>query len=197
MGLGKCMDADTEERPAKKTRMYDSDQDGAPAPAPPRLPAEVVSTPSISTSALRSVLKGAVFACACRSSLDLCTCKTESLALVHSVRGAGSAKLCATLVRLFAVYLLFHWYRFFCVQGLWCQRSSLVTLWISKAFSSERDVSCCMCTKLTLACLHRQMRPQRSTSGSAFIIDADSRWIMTNAHVVRLLNCKAAYLASI
>ena len=68
------MDADTEERPAKKTRMYDSDQDGAPTPAPPRLPAEVVSTPAISTSALRSVLKGAVFACIGRLSLIFSSC---------------------------------------------------------------------------------------------------------------------------
>ena len=59
------MDADTEERPAKKTRLYDSDQDGAPVPAALRLPAEVVGAPAISTSALRSVLKGAVFASEC------------------------------------------------------------------------------------------------------------------------------------
>ena len=53
------MDADTEERPAKKTRMYDSDQDGLPAPAPASVPAtNVVASPSMNTSALRSVLKG-------------------------------------------------------------------------------------------------------------------------------------------
>lgn len=30
-----------------------------------------------------------------------------------------------------------------------------------------------------------QMRPQRSSSGSAFIVDIKRRHIMTNAHVVR------------
>lgn len=31
-----------------------------------------------------------------------------------------------------------------------------------------------------------QMRPQRSSSGSAFIVDTKRRHIMTNAHVVKL-----------
>ena len=31
-----------------------------------------------------------------------------------------------------------------------------------------------------------QMRPQRSASGSAFVMDAKKRHIMTNAHVVSL-----------
>ena len=30
-----------------------------------------------------------------------------------------------------------------------------------------------------------QMRPQRSSSGSAFVVDRKQRHIMTNAHVVR------------
>lgn len=33
-----------------------------------------------------------------------------------------------------------------------------------------------------------QMRPQRSSSGSAFIVDTRRRHIMTNAHVVRFIN---------
>ncbi|KAK9834040.1 hypothetical protein WJX81_005089 [Elliptochloris bilobata] len=94
------MDMHTDERPAKKTRLYDSDQDDAPVHATPRPPVEVVAAPEISTSALRSVLK------------------------------------------------------VFVVQAV----PNYAQPW--------------------------QMRPQRSTSGSAFIVDTDNRWITTNAHVV-------------
>lgn len=32
-----------------------------------------------------------------------------------------------------------------------------------------------------------QMRPQRSATGSAFVVDTEKRYIITNAHVVRCL----------
>lgn len=183
------MDADTEERPAKKTRMYDSDQDGAPTPAPPRLPSEVVSTPAISTSALRSVLKGAVFACVCRSSLVLSTCcKTDvkrwcTVFVVQAVPNYAQP-WCACL-------LSTCWF-----GGIVCRARPFVAETRS-CHSEAIDVVKCTAHKMLhvlqyAACLCRQMRPQRSTSGSAFIIDADNRWIMTNAHVVRLWTCNAA-----
>ena len=41
-----------------------------------------------------------------------------------------------------------------------------------------------------------QMRPQRSSSGSAFIVDTKRRHIMTNAHVVRWSGTTVVLLAS-
>lgn len=58
--------------------------------------------------------------------------------------------------------------------------------------SSQQGFDCASWLSLKDALVRacRQMRPQRSTSGSAFVIDTESRWIMTNAHVVgRCTSC--------
>jgi len=90
-------------RQAKKARMYDSDQDAAPAPASTSAPANVVASPSINTSALRSVLKGALLKQK-RLNYTTCTEHVVAAALTEliascSVRGASGAELRAALVR--------------------------------------------------------------------------------------------------
>jgi S1-C subfamily serine protease len=52
-------------------------------------------------------------------------------------------------------------------------------------FLGYAPVSWCMPSLRTLCTLRRQMRPQRSGSGSAFVTDIEKRTIMTNSHVVR------------
>ena len=63
----------------------------------------------------------------------------------------------------------------------------LLIMRASMASLKSCQSTCRLISKVVSFC--RQMRPQRSSSGSAFITDTSKKTIMTNSHVVSCSHC--------
>ena len=161
------------ERPVKRMRPEHEAMDGAMPPAAGALPASVGN--GLNNRALRSVLKG----------------KPSPWMVLTTSDNAGRS----IQQSLHTLWLLPCMQKSASLPSHDCIRPSLPTPATLSQAASCRAVFVVR-TDFNFA-QPWQMRPQRSASGSAFVMDARKRHIMTNAHVVRLqLNARRRWCPS-